>query len=130
MTKSEVRHAVLKAFGKLRKEGYLARANHLCCQNCAGYDLTQKAVKLIEEGKEVKGCIFWHKQDEQRWKETGSMYIAFGNMDSDKHGKIGLSTKEVGERVVEELKKFNVPYEWDGSAGSRIKVMEKIKEGV
>lgn len=130
MTKSEVRHAILKAFRELRKEGYLARANHLCCQNCAGYDLTEKAAKLVGEGKSVKGCVFWHNQDEQNWKETGSMHLAFGDMDSTEHGKIGLTTKEVGERVVEKLKKFNVPYEWDGKSGTRIRVMDKIESGV
>ena len=130
MTKSEVRSNILKAFAELRKEGYLARANHLCCQNCAGYDLTEKAGKLVEKGKEVKGCVFWHSQDEDDWKSRGSMYLAFGDMNSTKHGKIGLSSKEVGENVVKKLKKFKVPFEWDGSSRTRIRVMHKIKEGV
>lgn len=129
MTKSEVRSNILKAFRELRQDGYLARANHLCCQNCAGYDLTQRASKLVSEGKEVKGCVFWHSQDEDDWKKSGSMYLAFGDMDSSEHGKIGLSTKEVGDNVVKKLKKFKVPFEWKGTASHRIRVMDKIKEG-
>jgi hypothetical protein len=126
MTKNEVRSNILKAFAYLRRKGIIARANFLCCQTCAGYDITQIAVKRVNAGKEVKGCVFWHAQDEQNWQRSGSMFLAFGNMDSgDLGGNIGLETTLVGKIVVEALKKFNVPYEWDGSSGRRIKVMEK-----
>lgn len=126
MTKNEVRGNILKAFAYLRKKGIIARANFSCCQNCAGYDITQIAVKQINEGKEVNGCVFWHAQDEQNWQRTGSMFLGFGDMDSGElGGKIGLETTEVGKRVVEALKKYNVPCEWNGSSEKRIKVMEK-----
>jgi len=125
MTRHEVRSNILKAFAYLRRKGIIARANFLCCQNCAGYDITQIAVKQINEGKEVNGCVFWHAQDEENWQRSGSMYLAFGNMDSGDIGKIGLETTEVGKMVVEALIKYNVPYEWDGGSGTRIKVMEE-----
>lgn len=125
MTRNKVRNNILKAFAYLRRKGIIARANFLCCQNCAGYDITQIAVKQVNEGKEVNGCVFWHGQDEESWQRSGYMYLAFGDMDSGDIGKIGLETTEVGKRVVAALKQFNVPYEWDGSANTRIKVMEK-----
>ena len=125
MTRNEVRSNILKAFAHLRKRGIIARANFLCCQTCAGYDITQIAVKQVNKGKEVNGCVFWHAQDEQDWQHSGSMYLAFGDMDSGDIGKIGLETSEVGKIVIKALKKYNVPYEWNGSAGRRIKVMEK-----
>lgn len=125
MTRNEVRGNILKAFAHLRKKGIIARANFLCCQTCAGYDITQMAVKQVNEGKEVNGCVFWHAQDEQDWQRSGSMHLAYGDMNSGEHGKIGLETTEVGKIVVEALKKYNVPYEWNGSAGRRILVMEK-----
>lgn len=126
MTRNEVRSNILKAFAHLRRKGIIARANFLCCQNCAGYDITQIAVKQINEGKEVNGCVFWHGQDEENWQSRGSMYLAFGDMDSGELGrKIGLETTEVGKIVVSALKQFNIPYEWDGKGTTRIKVMDK-----
>ena len=122
MVRHEVRSNILKAFAHLRRKGIIARANFLCCQNCAGYDITQIAIKQINKGKEVNGYVFWHGQDEESWQRNGSMYLAFGDI-----GKIGLETTEVGKIVVEALKKYNVPYEWNGSAKTRIKVMDKGK---
>lgn len=130
MTRNEVRSNILKAFAYLRKKGIIARANFLCCQSCAGHNITQLAIKQVDAGKEVNGCVFWHAQDEQNWKSRGYMNLAFGSMDSKDRGEIGLPTEVVGNKVIEALQKYDVPYEWDGSSGKRIRVMDKIKEGV
>lgn len=120
MKKEESRAKVLDAFKSLRKQGFLARANFLGCQNCAGYDLTIQAEKKIEKGETVNGCVFWHSQDEENYKEDGCWYLAFGDLNSTKYGKIGFTTEEVGKVVIGELKKRDVEFEWDGTPGSRI----------
>lgn len=130
MTRNEVRSNILKAFAYLRRKGIIARANFLCCQSCAGYDITKIAIEQVKAGKKVNGCVFWHAQDEQDWKRKGSMCLAFGSMDSWDHGEIGLPSEIVGNKVIEALQKYNVPYEWDGSSRKRIRVMDKIKEGI
>jgi len=122
MTKQETRSKVLDAFKELRKMGFLARANFLCCQNCAGYDLTKRAVKLVNKGRDVKGCVFWHGRDEENYKNYGEWFLAFGQLESDIKGNIGLPSKEVGEIVVKELKKRNVNVEWNGDPNTRIKI--------
>jgi hypothetical protein len=123
MEKQKVRNNVLKAFAQLRKEGYLAKANYLCCQTCAGYALTATAVKLVKAGKEIKGCVYWHKQDEKNFWKNGIFYLSFGPLDSKQHGKIGLPTIKVGKHVVAVLKQHSVKTEWDGTEYARIKVL-------
>jgi len=103
MTKEETRVKVLDTFKELRKEGFLAKDNFRCCQNCAGYNLTVQAEKKISQNKEVKGCVYWHKQDEENYRENGEWFLAYGNLNSIKYGKIGLSDKEIGEIVVKKL---------------------------
>ncbi len=123
MEKQKVRNKVLKAFAQLRKEGYLAKANYLRCQACAGYELTEKAVRLKKAGKEVKGCVFWHGQDEKDFWNYGSLDIVYGQLDSKQHGKIGLPTIKVGKHVVAVLKQHGLTVEWGGKITQRIKVL-------
>ena len=104
--KTEVRTGLRAAFKDLRSQGLIARMNYMCCSNCAGYNLTQQAVKKIQKGtpqEEIKGCAFWHNQDEMNWKETGKLMIGYGDMNSHEFGAIGLETKKVGEIIVEAL---------------------------
>lgn len=107
---------------ELRKQGYLAQGNFRCCQTCAGYDMTVKAEGLKDGGTEVKGCVYWHEQDHESWANGDNLYLAYGDMDSSKHGVIGLTTKEVGDALVSVLKDHGLSYEWDGSSDTRIKV--------
>jgi hypothetical protein len=122
MDKILVKRHISRAFEDLRKQGFLAKENFLCCQTCAGYDLTIEAEKLIKEGKEVNGCVYWHGQDEDNWNEIGQMFLAYGEMESEKCGTIGLPTKEVGKLVMKALKKHHVPCEWNGDPSRRILV--------
>lgn len=125
MDKEKTYALVLKAFAQLRKEGYLAEANYLCCQTCAGYALTEKAVKLKKKaiGMDIQGCVFWHGQDEENFWEEGVLFLAFGQLNSDQHGKIGLPTITVGKHVVKVLKQHGLKVAWDGKLRTRIKVL-------
>jgi hypothetical protein len=117
------RSVLLQAFGDLRKQGLIARANFRCCQSCAGYEISEKVSKMSkEEAGKVKGCTYWHQQDEDDLKERGSLYLAYGNLETTGNGTVGLPTVEVGKMVLETLKKYGLTVEWDGSEGSRIQV--------
>jgi len=117
------RKLVLEAFKNLRKQGLIARANFLCCSNCAGSEIESYVSNLPEEkAKRIKGCVFWHKQDEDDIWRHGEMYLAYGSIDSSKHGEVGLPTKEVGELVVRALKEQGLSVEWDGDPHVRILV--------
>jgi len=128
--KKEARAKVIEVFREMRKLGFLARADFLCCNTCARYSLTNRAEELREKGKEVKGAMFWHKQAEQGFWDDGRLFIVSGTLDSDKFGEIGLPTVEVGEILSEALKKEGIIVVWDGNPEEKIlvKAYEEVKE--
>ena len=56
-----------QAFRELRKLGYFARQNFMCCQNCAW-----AAVPL-----DVTKVVFYHKQDADQLNDTGECFLAW-----------------------------------------------------
>lgn len=88
-----------QAFKELRKLGYFARQNFMCCQSCAW--------SQVPEEKEDK-VVFYHRQDTPD-VNYGSVYLAWnGN----------------GNEIVEIMSKY-FKVEWDGSESTRIRVIEK-----
>lgn len=114
-----------KVFRELRKQGLIARQNFLCCGNCAGSQIACDITEMIDKGKDrasIKGCVFYHQQDAERFREGYDLWLAFGNVDTEKYGKVGLSTVAVGYMVCAELAKAGIRYEWDGNESKRISV--------
>lgn len=115
------RAKLLKVFADLRKEGFIARANHLCCQNCAGYDLAERVSKMPpEKAKKIKGVVFWHNQDEQDIWDNGHVFLAYRDMDTEGHGRIGMPTKVVGTHIVAGIEKAGLKCDWNGDPAQRI----------
>jgi len=115
------RKQLVEAFEDLRKMGFIARANYLCCQSCAGYAIADKVSQMSKEkAAKVKGCVYWHGQDEDDILERGGLYLAYGRIDTTAHGEVGLSTEEVGKAVVELLGKYGLKAEWNGDGNDRI----------
>jgi len=119
----EMKARLTKAFRNMRKEGLLARQNFECCSSCAGYSMTLRARELISNGKEkseIKGCCFYHAQDNDDLVVGRGFYLSYGPMDSQEHGVIGLSNEEVAKIVIKCLKDAGVETDWDGNGGRRI----------
>jgi len=120
-----------KAFRALRKQGFIARQNYSCCRGCAGNEIANQVTAKIDAGKlkdTFKGAVFTTRQD-QMFEESryGSLtihkvYLAYGPVDTAKHGEQGVSTKEAGDLVVAALKEAGVSFEWDGDGDSCILV--------
>ena len=87
------------AFKDLRKLGYFARQNFMCCQTC-GWD-------AVPEGREK--VVFYHAQDKATLDKRGYCYLAWsGN----------------GNEIVATLRNRGLTAEWNGTDGNRIKVTE------
>lgn len=121
-----------QAFEELSYMGFLARSNFSCCSNCGGYELTRVAEKLIEHAQtfykkevrdQIKGCVFWHAQNEDYLRSTGTVYLAYGDMDSEKFGKIGWETGKCGVVIMEVLEKYGLLMRWNGRADTKIRVV-------
>ncbi len=87
---------ITEAFKELRKLGYFARQNFLCCQSCAWY--------AVPEEKSEK-VVFYHSQDNDSLMRKGKCHLAWsGN----------------GTEIVSVLNKNGVKTEWDGNSNTRI----------
>ena len=113
------------AFYELRKKGFLAKINFSCCQTCGVSALYKEAKELIDQGKSVKGYVFYHHQDQEELVETGHVYLAHGNfIELDPSA---LSSLKVAKAVCQALKKAGLLYKWKNSESWRI-LVNGIKE--
>jgi hypothetical protein len=103
--KETIRFRVQQAFGKLRQKDVLARVNFRCCLTCGSDELRQQ---MKDRGK--RGYVFWHQQDEDCFKRTGVLYIAF-------------SDKAVGQDLFKALEDQGLFVHWNGSQTRRLIVV-------
>jgi len=87
---------ITEAFRELRKLGYFARQNFLCCQSCAWYEVPKEKAEKV---------VFYHNQDNDRLKSEGKCHLAWAGD---------------GNEIVSVLNKHGVKTEWDGSSNTRI----------
>jgi len=85
-----------KAFKELRKNGYFARQNFLCCQSCGW--------SAIPEGKDDK-AVFYHNQETENKKQGEPIYLCW---DGD------------GNEIVRIFSNNGILSKWDGSKDKRI----------
>ena len=103
----EGRALLAAAFRQLRREGWWARMNHLCCQTCLTYDTDDD-----------KPYIGFHAQDNDRIPTSGYTYLTHGPpVDDDIYDSTVWS-----KRAVVVIESFGLTVEWDGTMASRIKV--------
>ena len=104
----EGRALLAAAFRQLRKDGWWARMNHLCCQTCLTYDTDDD-----------KPYIGFHGQDNDHIEESGYTYLTHGPP-SGEHDD--LADGVWSKRAVKVIESFGLTVEWGGSMASRIKV--------
>jgi hypothetical protein len=88
------------AFRNLRRDGYFARQNWMCCQNCGVHAVPEK----------YENYVFYHCQDADCLKETGQTHLAWSG-DGD---LIKRRCEDAGLHVV-----------WDGTEATRLLVSER-----
>jgi len=86
------------AFAQLRKQGYVAKQNFLCCQSCGWAALSEDEAKL---------AVFYHKQDHQDFKKGSDLYLAWAGD---------------GNYIANTLRNFGMEVDWDGTPNTRIVV--------
>jgi len=87
-----------KAFKELRRVGYFAKQDFWCCQSCGWGAMTDK---------EAEKAVFYHRQDLERFKETGELMLAWsGN----------------GAEIVRIFEHFGLKINWNGLGDTRISV--------
>lgn len=133
----EVKRRLTQAFKALRKMGFIARQNFLCCGSCASCHIASDVSDKVDAGKlkdNFKGAVYYSKQgnmfDTYRGRTTiRCTYLTFGPVSCSKHGdqEFGVSTEECGKLICQALTEAGVPHSWDGDPNSCV-IVEPVKE--
>lgn len=108
------------AFKALRKLGFIARQNYLCCGNCAGCQIAIDIDKMPEEKKaKVQGAVFYHRQAREAMDDGHGLWLNYGPVSAS--GKeYGLPTEQVGALALVTLREAGLLVEWDGNPATRL----------
>ena len=90
MKDNTVRSKIRKAFAILRKKGYFARMNFMCCSTCALYEIKNDKF------------VFFHHQDNYAFNESGECTIRYGSTVTD------------ANEIYTVLKSVGLTVDWDG----------------
>ena len=115
--KVEIRKRLVQAFGELRREGFIARANFTCCQSCGTAEISDMVAKKKKENKQTNGYVFWHKQDDDCLFDTAQILLAYGKVEGG-----NITTVDVGQIIKKKLESKGLVIVWDGNSSSRIMV--------
>tara|TARA_Y100000004_G_scaffold97144_1_gene108694 strand:+ start:21447 stop:21779 length:333 start_codon:yes stop_codon:yes gene_type:complete len=85
----DVRGAIKTAFANLRKKGYFARMNYMCCSGCAGAAMPEN----------TKNYVFFHNQCNEQLVDEGRVYLYWAGD---------------GAEIVDELHNQNLIINWNG----------------
>lgn len=88
-----------QAFAELRKQGYFAKQNFMCCQSCGWAAMTEE---------ESKQAVFYHSQDAADLRDGDDLYLAW-NGD--------------GHKIVSILEDFGLDVVWNEDKNDRIVVL-------
>lgn len=95
------------AFEKLNLMGIVA-GRMPCCQSCGHAEMEQ-----IIKNLELENYIFFHDQDQDRYLETGDLYLAYD------------LSEDAKKLVMNVLEDHNLKPEWNWSNNTRIKLILK-----
>jgi hypothetical protein len=99
------------AFCALDKAGIVARQDFACCQNCGVTEIGDGA----HGSAAARGYVFYHAQDVERACDGEALWLAYGTFGTP-------PTAEIGAEIAAALRAVDLPVDWDGSAGTRIRV--------
>lgn len=110
--------AVDRAFADLNGRGIVALQD-------AGSTMSDgwAAAREAAAGRDdVRGAVFYHRQDLERALAGGGLLLAFGDLTGD-------DDLAIGNEVRAALESHGLPVEWTGSAGDRIGLRPRLGSG-
>lgn len=120
----EMRRRIQAAFKELRRQGFIAKSNFACCMTCAVAELQD-----IGNEKRRNKAVYWHRQDEEHFRETELLNIRFCYIPSKGvDGDTSCLEHQVGEQVFVALRKASLNVEWEGDPGKCIVVAGIAKD--
>lgn len=104
-TDKQVFNEIFKA---LRKKGFIARQNYMCCQSC-GWASIESEYDITDDSN----VVFYHNQDYNAFKDGNLEYIIY------------LAWSGDGQTIKETFEEFGFNVLWDGSEHKRIGILPR-----
>lgn len=103
------------AFADLRKRGYAARMNFMCCGSCASYALNEKHPD--------KPHVYWHRQGDAAF----TVRQRFGRIErsDDLVDTLYIHWSGDGEEIAAVLRDWGLRVKWEGSDAYCIEVLPR-----
>jgi hypothetical protein len=103
-------------FAGLERDGFLVGPDFGYTQDAALADLSE-VMDAHDHPEDLRGYVFYTRQDLERVMETGSLMLGFGMVNDSP------SATEVGKIIAEAFKQAGFQLEWNGKTNARIGVV-------
>lgn len=108
------RERLTAMFASLRRQGYAARQNFLCCGSCAAAVLCD-AVRA----KQLRGAVFYHRREGERLAQGAErVYLSYGAGE----GATDEQDLAVALDVLSAAYNQGLAVKWDGKTGTCVQV--------
>ena len=120
------------AFKAIRKRGFIAKQNFLCCGGCASGQIYSDFCKLHnsnnKKAEATIGFVFYHRQNTSDLMNNRckGFHLAYGSLEIQDKVITKISMKEAGVIVTEELSKQGIKFEWNGDPDKKIMVLKEL----
>jgi len=104
------------AFAALEREGITARHDYACCQSCGHAEMKEE---LAQGGREVRGYVFYHRQDTEKALAGHGLMLSYGVMGADERTQL-----KIGQRIVFALRDAGLAVAWSGNPYERIYIRQ------
>ena len=106
-------------FKALRKQGYIARQNFMCCGGCASAALSDKLDEAKAKGKPKLGAVYYHHQDAEPDRMAKGVHLGFGVGDDSTNEQ----DEAMGIRIIAAAYEQGLAVQWNGKASTRVWVV-------
>jgi hypothetical protein len=106
-----------RAFADLERRGIFARQNFSDCGTCGVAEIADEIDAARQDGRPVRGYVFYHAQDTESAAEGHGLYLNYGSVEDDEKAALTVATE-----VIEAFKRHGLNPNWDGTLQQRIGV--------
>jgi hypothetical protein len=103
------------AFALLESQGVVARQNFTCCNTC-GFAEIGGEIRTPRCGRPPIGFAFYHSQDTDRARESGTIWVKFAS------GHPDHADEAIGDAVINALTKSGLNASWNGDSNTAVQI--------
>jgi hypothetical protein len=105
------------ALAALEATGIVCRQDFTCCGTCGAAEIGDEMEEAAEDGKAIRGYVFYHMQDTEHAVDGYGLYLSYGSVEDDEASAVGI-----GRELVAALRQQGLEADWNGSLSRRIGV--------